>query len=178
MKKICFFLDITMMVRISIIESLQWAVSVFRWSIMKIGELSKLFNIPRETIRFYEKEGLIIPPNRNDNNYRSYSENHIERLRFIDLITNLADRYLNINCACFTPNEGRIDDILRYVKEYNIDGVVYSNLSFCHTYSVEYNRVEKALKEAGIPMINIETDYSIEDSGQIKTRVEAFIEMI
>ena len=95
-----------------------------------------------------------------------------------DLITNLADRYLNINCACFTPNEGRIDDILRYVKEYNIDGVVYSNLSFCHTYSVEYNRVEKALKEAGIPMINIETDYSTEDSGQIKTRVEAFIEMI
>ncbi|MEX6226414.1 MerR family transcriptional regulator [Providencia hangzhouensis] len=34
-------------------------------------------------MRFYEKEGLIIPPNRNDNNYRSYSENHIERLRFI-----------------------------------------------------------------------------------------------
>ncbi|EMY5617395.1 MerR family DNA-binding transcriptional regulator, partial [Providencia stuartii] len=47
---------------------------------MKIGEVSKLFNIPRETIRFYEKEGLIVPPNRNDNNYRSYSENHIERL--------------------------------------------------------------------------------------------------
>ncbi|EMN4129301.1 MerR family transcriptional regulator [Providencia stuartii] len=50
---------------------------------MKIGEVSKLFNIPRETIRFYEKEGLIIPPNRNDNNYRSYSEKHIQRLRFI-----------------------------------------------------------------------------------------------
>lgn len=109
-----------------------------------------------------------------------YFENEVnpEGETIEDLITNLADRYLNINCACFTPNEGRIDDILRYVKEYNIDGVVYSNLSFCHTYSVEYNRVEKALKEAGIPMINIETDYSTEDSGQIKTRVEAFIEMI
>ncbi|MCG9537539.1 MerR family transcriptional regulator, partial [Providencia huaxiensis] len=50
---------------------------------MKIGEISKLFNIPRETLRFYEKEGLMTPPNRNDNNYRSYSENHIKRLRFI-----------------------------------------------------------------------------------------------
>lgn len=95
-----------------------------------------------------------------------------------NLIKNLADRYLNINCACFTPNDGRIDDILRYVDEYKVDGVVYYNLSFCHTYSVEYKRVEKALKERNIPVIMIETDYSTEDSGQIKTRVEAFLEMI
>jgi benzoyl-CoA reductase/2-hydroxyglutaryl-CoA dehydratase subunit BcrC/BadD/HgdB len=95
-----------------------------------------------------------------------------------DLIKNLADRYLNINCACFTPNTGRIDDIKRYVKEYKVDGVIYSNLSFCHTYAIEYNNVEKSLKEAGIPIINIETDYSAEDAGQIKTRVEAFLEML
>lgn len=94
------------------------------------------------------------------------------------LIKNLADRYLNINCACFTPNSGRIDDIKKYVEEYKVDGVIYSNLSFCHTYSIEYNSVEKALKAAGIPIMNIETDYSAEDAGQIKTRVEAFLEMI
>ena len=94
------------------------------------------------------------------------------------MIKNLADRYLNINCACFTPNTGRIDDIKRYVEEYKVDGVIYSNLSFCHTYSIEYRNVEKALKEAGIPIMNIETDYSTEDAGQIKTRVEAFLEMI
>jgi benzoyl-CoA reductase/2-hydroxyglutaryl-CoA dehydratase subunit BcrC/BadD/HgdB len=85
---------------------------------------------------------------------------------------------LNINCACFTPNTGRIDDIKRYAEEYKVDGVIYSNLSFCHTYAVEYKNVEAALKEAGIPIMNIETDYSSEDSGQIKTRVEAFLEMI
>jgi benzoyl-CoA reductase/2-hydroxyglutaryl-CoA dehydratase subunit BcrC/BadD/HgdB len=95
-----------------------------------------------------------------------------------DLIKNLADRYLNINCACFTPNDGRIEDVIRYVDEYKVDGVVYYNLSFCHTYSVEYKKMEKALKEKGIPVLFIETDYSTEDSGQIKTRVEAFLEMI
>ncbi|MFL0247275.1 double-cubane-cluster-containing anaerobic reductase [Candidatus Clostridium stratigraminis] len=94
------------------------------------------------------------------------------------LINNLADRYLNINCACFTPNTGRIDDIKKYVEEYKVDGVIYSNLSFCHTYAIEYNSVEKALKAAGIPIMNIETDYSAEDAGQIKTRVEAFLEML
>jgi benzoyl-CoA reductase/2-hydroxyglutaryl-CoA dehydratase subunit BcrC/BadD/HgdB len=109
-----------------------------------------------------------------------YFENEVslEGETIEDLIKNLADRYLNINCACFTPNTGRIDDIKRYVEEYKVDGVIYSNLSFCHTYAIEYNSVEKALKEAGIPILNIETDYSAEDAGQIKTRVEAFLEML
>lgn len=109
-----------------------------------------------------------------------YFENEVslEGETIENLIKNLADRYLNINCACFTPNTGRIDDIKRYVEEYKVDGVVYSNLSFCHTYAIEYNKVEKELKEAGIPIINIETDYSTEDAGQIKTRVEAFLEML
>lgn len=109
-----------------------------------------------------------------------YFENEVstEGETIEDLIKNLADRYLEINCACFTPNDGRIEDILRYVEEYKVDGVVYSNLSFCHTYSVEYKKVEEALKKAGIPVINIETDYSTEDAGQIKTRIEAFLEML
>jgi benzoyl-CoA reductase/2-hydroxyglutaryl-CoA dehydratase subunit BcrC/BadD/HgdB len=94
------------------------------------------------------------------------------------LINNLASRYLDINCACFTPNNGRIDDIIKYVDEYNADGVIDSNLSFCHTYAVEHKTVNEALKNKNIPVMHIETDYSTEDSGQIKTRVEAFLEML
>ncbi|KEI94640.1 2-hydroxyacyl-CoA dehydratase [Clostridium botulinum] len=95
-----------------------------------------------------------------------------------ELIKNLADRYLNINCACFTPNTGRIDDIIKYTKEYEADGVIDTNLSFCHTYAAEHRDVEAKLKEENISIMHIETDYSTEDSGQIKTRVEAFLEMI
>ncbi|WP_251861110.1 double-cubane-cluster-containing anaerobic reductase [Clostridium sp. Marseille-Q2269] len=95
-----------------------------------------------------------------------------------ELMKNLAHRYLNINCACFTPNTGRIDDIIKYTKEYEADGVIDANLSFCHTYAVEHKDVERKLKEENIPIMHIETDYSTEDSGQIKTRVEAFLEML
>ncbi len=95
-----------------------------------------------------------------------------------DLIKNLADRYLKINCACFTPNDGRLEDIIRYADEYGVDGVIDANLSFCHTYSVEHRDIERGLKDKNIPIMHIETDYSSEDSGQIKTRVEAFLEMI
>ncbi len=95
-----------------------------------------------------------------------------------DQLKNVADRYMDINCACFTPNEGRIDDIIRLAKEYNADGVIHYNLQFCHTYANEAVLVEKALAKAGIPLLRIETDYSDEDAGQLSTRVEAFLEMI
>ena len=50
---------------------------------MKIGELAKLANCTTDTVRFYEKEGLLPPPERTEANYRSYHEGHIDRLRFI-----------------------------------------------------------------------------------------------
>ncbi|MBN2963307.1 2-hydroxyacyl-CoA dehydratase [Sulfurospirillum sp. T05] len=90
----------------------------------------------------------------------------------------LMERYSKIDCACFTPNEGRIEKILNMVKERQADGVIYYTLSFCHTYNVESKLVLDAMEEAGIPALAIESDYSPEDAGQIKTRVEAFLESI
>ena len=94
------------------------------------------------------------------------------------LIEALADRYLSINCSCFTPNESRIDQVIQWVKEYRADGVLYYSLQFCHAYNVEFVMMERALKEAGIPVMKIESDYGDEDTGQIKTRIEAFMEQI
>lgn len=90
----------------------------------------------------------------------------------------LANRYMNINCACFTPNSGRIDDILRLVKEYKVDGIIDVNLKFCNLYDTEGYFVERAMKEAGIPVLGIETDYTDSDAQQLRTRVSAFIEML
>jgi len=50
---------------------------------MKIGELAKTASCSPETIRFYEKEGLMPSAQRTEANYRHYSTMHIERLRFI-----------------------------------------------------------------------------------------------
>ncbi|KJS13339.1 MAG: 3-hydroxyacyl-ACP dehydratase [Desulfotomaculum sp. BICA1-6] len=90
----------------------------------------------------------------------------------------IAERYLGINCACFTPNEGRMEKLVRLAKEYNADGIIHCSLAFCDPYLIEANRVEKVLKEHGIPLLKIETDYGQEDTGQLQTRVEAFLEMI
>jgi benzoyl-CoA reductase/2-hydroxyglutaryl-CoA dehydratase subunit BcrC/BadD/HgdB len=63
-------------------------------------------------------------------------------------------------------------------KTYNADGVIHYGLQFCQPYIMESIPVEKALESQGIPTLRIETDYSMEDVGQLKTRVEAFIERI
>ena len=50
---------------------------------LKIGELAKLSGCQVVTIRYYEKEGLLPPPERTNSNYRLYSEGDVERLHFI-----------------------------------------------------------------------------------------------
>ena len=90
----------------------------------------------------------------------------------------IAERYMQIHCACFTPNDERLDDIAALAREYRVDGIVHYNLQFCHTYANEATKVEKALEEAGIPLLRIETDYSDEDAGQLRTRIDAFLEII
>ena len=90
----------------------------------------------------------------------------------------LAQRYMKTNCACFTPNTERIDDLLRLAKEYKVDGVIDVNLKFCCLYDTEGYHVERAMKAAGIPVLGIETDYTDTDAEQLKTRVQAFVEML
>ncbi|MHB0991576.1 MAG: Cd(II)/Pb(II)-responsive transcriptional regulator [Burkholderiales bacterium] len=52
-------------------------------SLLKIGELSHHTGCPVETIRYYEREGLLDPPLRSRGNFRLYDQKHTERLNFI-----------------------------------------------------------------------------------------------
>jgi benzoyl-CoA reductase/2-hydroxyglutaryl-CoA dehydratase subunit BcrC/BadD/HgdB len=90
----------------------------------------------------------------------------------------IADRQLETHCACFTPNDERIGDIIELARGWAVDGVVHYNLQFCHTFANEAVKVERALAGKNIPLLRIETDYNDEDGGQLKNRVDAFLEMI
>lgn len=56
---------------------------------MKIGALAEATGTPVQTIRYYEREGLLPPPARTANNYRTYLPAHAERLTFIRQCRNL-----------------------------------------------------------------------------------------
>ncbi|MDD1674285.1 MAG: 2-hydroxyacyl-CoA dehydratase family protein, partial [Methanomicrobiales archaeon] len=57
----------------------------------------------------------------------------------------LAARYLEIPCACMTPTDQRVARIVDLAKHYNVQGVVYYTLQFCHAYNIERLHVQKAL---------------------------------
>ena len=50
---------------------------------MKIGELAKRADVPIDTVRYYEREGLIPPPIRRASGYRDYVDADVDRLRFM-----------------------------------------------------------------------------------------------
>jgi benzoyl-CoA reductase/2-hydroxyglutaryl-CoA dehydratase subunit BcrC/BadD/HgdB len=126
-----------------------------------------------------ESSGAVVVCEESCTGTRSFSDLTPENGSTMEeQLAGIAERYMKINCACFTPNEARLDDIVRLAKDYQADGVVHYNLQFCQTYAGEANNVERRLAEEGIPLLRIETDYSDEDTGQLRTRIDAFLEMI
>ncbi|HEY8363881.1 MAG TPA: double-cubane-cluster-containing anaerobic reductase [Tissierellaceae bacterium] len=96
-----------------------------------------------------------------------------------DPITAIAEKYLKTPCSCMTPNNRRLDLIKRLAEEYQVDGVVDLTWQACHTYNIESYTVKKFVEEElKLPFMQIETDYSDSDTGQVKVRVEAFLETI
>ncbi len=93
-----------------------------------------------------------------------------------EAVEKMADRYMKIDCACFTPNGERLDNINSLCGRLGADGVIHYALQFCTPYMMEAYKVEKAVGDT--PFLRIETDYGMEDTGQLRTRVQAFLEMI
>lgn len=95
-----------------------------------------------------------------------------------DPVRAMAARYLQIPCACMTPNIRRLTEIDRLIEKFKPHAVVDMVLFGCHGYNVESYKVGEHVKSRhGLPFLNIVTDYSQSDVGQIRTRIQALLEM-
>ncbi len=96
-----------------------------------------------------------------------------------DLIEAIVDRHMAVPCACMSPNPGRPALLGELVREYRVDGIIDITWQACHTFAVE-DAVLQQHNRTGwkLPFLHVETDYSLADVEQLKTRVSAFIEII
>ncbi len=91
----------------------------------------------------------------------------------------IAEKYLKTPCSCMSPNRGRFELVEELVREFHVDGVIDLTWLACHTYNVESRRLKEYLEtRTNAPFFQIETDYSESDVGPLKTRIQAFIEML
>jgi benzoyl-CoA reductase/2-hydroxyglutaryl-CoA dehydratase subunit BcrC/BadD/HgdB len=96
-----------------------------------------------------------------------------------DPLRAIAERYLRIPCSCMSPNQGRFELVERLAREFQVDGVIDLTWQGCHTYNIESYSLKKYLQDRSeIPFLQIETDYSESDTGQLKVRIEAFLEIL
>jgi benzoyl-CoA reductase/2-hydroxyglutaryl-CoA dehydratase subunit BcrC/BadD/HgdB len=156
-------------------------MSVFKEDTPRLMILGTPFAIPNWKLHnAVENTGGVVINEESCIGHRYFKDNvDLEGVSDEDtFLERLMERYSKIDCACFTPNTPRTDKIVQMYKDRQADGVIYYTLSFCHTYNVEAHLVTEALEKEGIPCLVIESDYSPEDAGQIKTRVEAFLESI
>lgn len=96
-----------------------------------------------------------------------------------DPYTDLARAYLGApHCARTSSPAERVQEIEDLVSKYSIDGVLLTSLKFCDLHLYDAPGIMKKLTDEGISVLFLENDYTFANKSQIKTRVEAFIEVL
>lgn len=91
----------------------------------------------------------------------------------------VARRYLNnFPCARMFPSDERFNRIIQFTRDYRVDGVISENVRYCVPYCHDLPLLTKKLKAVGIPVLALDVEYGTSGSGQIATRVQAFMEML
>ena len=96
----------------------------------------------------------------------------------VDPITAIADKYLEVPCAVMSPNGRRFDQLKETLDEWRVDGVISITVHACNPFDIESKTIGDICAEKGVPFLHVRTDYSPGDEGQLRTRIEAFLEML
>lgn len=90
----------------------------------------------------------------------------------------VAKRYLSIPDPRMANWEEQVDQLIDWVEEYNIDGIVELRQLYAFPREFKFTYSVQRIKEAGIPHLYLRTEYHLAGEGMLRTRVEAFLEML
>jgi bzd-type benzoyl-CoA reductase N subunit len=91
----------------------------------------------------------------------------------------ISQRYLNnFPCARMVPSDERFNRILELARDFKVEGVISQIIRYCVPYAHDLPLLTDRLKTQGIPTLSLDVEYGTSGSGQIQTRVQAFLEML
>ena len=97
----------------------------------------------------------------------------------LEPIPALSRYYLNkFPCPRFYPPTVRTDKVMNLIKEFRIEGIICQIIRYCNTHTWDFPILRSEVEEIGIPTLRLDTEYGQGATGRIKTRVQAFIEML
>jgi bzd-type benzoyl-CoA reductase N subunit len=97
-----------------------------------------------------------------------------------DIRDNILKRYLyHVPCARMVGQfPARVEALMNLVKTYDADGVVFTRMKFCDPWASDAHNLQWRLKDEKVPLLILDREYGVMASGQVKTRVQAFLEKI
>lgn len=91
----------------------------------------------------------------------------------------IAERYiLRAPCARMSDTDERIERLATVVEESGAQGLIYYSVKFCDPHMLDWAPISEAMHSRGIPTLRCETDYSQSERERMRTRIEAFLEML
>jgi len=105
-----------------------------------------------------------------------------------DPIDGIAERYLRkIKCGrTFVERKGGYEDYLeerfghigRFIRDFKVDGVVLYIYKYCDPYGFDVPAMKSYIESVGAPVLYLEDEYSMSTIGRLRTRIQAFLELI
>jgi len=97
-----------------------------------------------------------------------------------DLLSDLARAYLSRPACAKMADQvvERIDFIKKMAKDFSVDGVIYHRLRYCDLWAGQLLLLRDQLNKSDIPMLELEREYTLGATGQLRTRLQAFLERL
>lgn len=128
-------------------------------------------------VKFIEDQGLDVVADAVCFGFRSYADDIALDRPPLDAIS---ERYMNhFHCARMGESFPlRWERILDLYKERNADGIIFQRLMFCQLWGVDMHIMPGLCEKSNIPLLYLEREYGFFSTGQLKTRLQAFTELI
>lgn len=91
----------------------------------------------------------------------------------------LARRYLDkFPCPRMQPMHRRLDRVTEMARQWRVDGVISEVIRHCATHAWDQPFLRERLEQMDIPVLELDKEYGVEATGQVRTRVQAFLELL
>jgi benzoyl-CoA reductase/2-hydroxyglutaryl-CoA dehydratase subunit BcrC/BadD/HgdB len=146
------------------------------WKKPRILMISEYLDHPGY-IEIVEKSGAVVVMDDFDTGSRYFWNNINDSSG--DIIDAIADRYLNKPAAARMVNwNEQAAQIIKWAREFDIDGIVELRQLYSLPLDYRFFAMKKKFSEAGISYISLSREYHLANQGMLRTRIEAFIEML